>query len=669
MGTFIILDALIQDSPFLLVNIYSPTKPCEQIQFFDKIACLIEEKMSQSDYQIILGGDFNVTFEPNLDCSGGKPSVKNSVKSLEDIISKYDLTDIWRVRNPTKKRFTWRQKNPLIQRRLDFWLISDSLQDDTNKADIITAIKTDHSAITLDIDRISDTSHGPSFWKFNNSLLDDEVYLRLITDRIPFRLTEISYNQNVRVQWDWIKYNIRKETVQYSKVKAKERRERVIMIENKLKLAEEKVAEIPTIANQNELENLKIEYEKEYEYITRGAITRSRASWYEKGENNKYFLNLERNNKKKSTIRKVEFADGNITTNPKKIMDELYSFYQTFTARQINRKSTSLVLSWIPKVYQDYLQKCNSFVKVNCLLPSVIILLSTFQNNKTPGNDGLTIEFYRSFWPVLGEMLVKSLNYSYKHGELSSSQREAVIVLIEKKDRDRRQIKNWRPISLINVDVKIGTKAIAKRLEKVLPEIIHHNQNAYVKGRTIFDAVRTIDDIISLTASKDISSLLVAIDFEKAIDSVNWNYHKKTLEKFNFGPSFIAWITTFYSDISSSVMNNGFATQPFKLSRGVRQGDPLSPYLFILVLETLAVNIRNDIKIGGIKIDNQELKLVIFADDLTVFLKDKESFYQLSNTSHIFGVLSGLKMNKQKTSYESRFFESHCRGFKCGTHP
>ena len=604
-----------------------------------------------------------------MDCSGGKPSVKNSVKSLEDIISKYDLTDIWRVRNPTKKRFTWRQKNPLIQRRLDFWLISDSLQDDTNKADIITAIKTDHSAITLDIDRISDTSHGPSFWKFNNSLLDDEVYLRLITDRIPFRLTEISYNQNVRVQWDWIKYNIRKETVQYSKVKAKERRERVIMIENKLKLAEEKVAEIPTIANQNELENLKIEYEKEYEYITRGAITRSRASWYEKGENNKYFLNLERNNKKKSTIRKVEFADGNITTNPKKIMDELYSFYQTFTARQINRKSTSLVLSWIPKVYQDYLQKCNSFVKVNCLLPSVIILLSTFQNNKTPGNDGLTIEFYRSFWPVLGEMLVKSLNYSYKHGELSSSQREAVIFLIEKKDRDRRQIKNWRPISLINVDVKIGTKAIAKRLEKVLPEIIHHNQNAYVKGRTIFDAVRTIDDIISLTASKDISSLLVAIDFEKAIDSVNWNYHKKTLEKFNFGPSFIAWITTFYSDISSSVMNNGFATQPFKLSRGVRQGDPLSPYLFILVLETLAVNIRNDIKIGGIKIDNQELKLVIFADDLTVFLKDKESFYQLSNTSHIFGVLSGLKMNKQKTSYESRFFESHCRGFKCGTHP
>ena len=350
-------------------------------------------------------------------------------------------------------------------------------------------------------------------------------------------------------------------------------------------------------------------------------------------------------------------------------MDELYSFYSDLYSEtnQSEINQSCPFLDFIPRLSPEMQQLCEGELSV----AECYNILSTFQNNKTPGNDGLTIEFYRSFWPVLGEMLVKSLNYSYKHGELSSSQKEAVIVLIDKKDRDRRQIKNWRPISLINVDVKIGTKAIAKRLEKVLPEIIHHNQNAYVKGRTIFDAVRTIDDIISLTASKDISSLLVAIDFEKAFDSVNWNYLKKTLEKFNFGPSFIAWITTFYSDISSSVMNNGFATQPFKLSRGVRQGDPLSPYLFILVLETLAINIRNDIKIGGIKIDNQELKLVIFADDLTVFLKDKESFYQLSNTLHTFGVYSGRLENEQTKdrSYESRSFESHCRGIKCGTHP
>ena len=109
------------------------------------------------------------------------------------------------------------------------------------------------------------------------------------------------------------------------------------------------------------------------------------------------------------------------------------------------------------------------------------------------------MEFYKAFWNVVGKIMVESLNYAYDHGELSNSQRRAIITLIEKKDKDRRDISNWRPISLINVDVKIGSKAIAKRLEAVLPSIIHHNQSAYVKDRTICDAVGSIEDILDYT--------------------------------------------------------------------------------------------------------------------------------------------------------------------------
>ena len=125
--------------------------------------------------------------------------------------------------------------------------------------------------------------------------------------------------------------------------------------------------------------------------------------------------------------------------------------------------------------------------------------LQLFENNKSPGNDGLTAEFYRAFWQTLGNLMVDSLNYSYDYGELSNSQKEAIITLIEKKDKDKRNLSNWRPISLINVDVKIGSKAIVKRLENVLPNIIHYNQCAYVKGRTIFDAVRTIEDVMEFS--------------------------------------------------------------------------------------------------------------------------------------------------------------------------
>ena len=209
-----------------------------------------------------------------------------------------------------------------------------------------------------------------------------------------------------------------------------------------------------------------------------------------------------------------------------------------------------------------------------------------------------------------------SLNYAHFHGELSHSQKQAVITLIEKKDKDRRWIKNWRPISLVNVDVKIGSKAIAKRLENVLPHIIHHDQNAFVKGRTIFDATRTISDVLEFTKMRNYQGIMTAIDFEKAFDSLNWNFLHKSLEFFGFGESFLGWIKTFYNNISSCVINNGFSTPTFNVKRGVRQGDPLSPSLFIIVLELLALSIRNNDQIKGIAVDGSEIKLVIFADDM-----------------------------------------------------
>ena len=203
--------------------------------------------------------------------------------------------------------------------------------------------------------------------------------------------------------------------------------------------------------------------------------------------------------------------------------------------------------------------------------------MQTLQQNKSPGNDGLTVEFYLAFWPVFGSLLVQSLNYAFKYGELSNSQKQAVITLVEKKGKDKRQMKNWRPISLINVDAKIASKILAKRLENVPPEIIHFDQSAFVKGRTIFDAIRTIDDVIEHTMNRDISGILMAIDFEKAFDSLNFNFLIRALHAFNFGPSFIQRVRVLYNKVSSCVMYNGFTTGPFSLSREVRQGDPLSP--------------------------------------------------------------------------------------------
>ena len=172
---------------------------------------------------------------------------------------------------------------------------------------------------------------------------------------------------------------------------------------------------------------------------------------------------------------------------------------------------------------------------------------------------------------------MQSLNYAFEYGEFSNSQKQAVITLVEKRGKGKRQMKNWRPISLINVDARIASKTLAKRLENVLPEIIHFDQSAFVKGRTIFDAIRTTDDVNEHTMNRDISGILVAIDFEKAFDFLNFSFLVRVLHAFNFRPSFIHWVRVLYNKVSSCVMNNDFTSGPFSLSRGVRQGGPLSP--------------------------------------------------------------------------------------------
>ena len=169
-----------------------------------------------------------------------------------------------------------------------------------------------------------------------------------------------------------------------------------------------------------------------------------------------------------------------------------------------------------------------------------------------------------------------------------------------------------------------------------------------LKEGIIFDAVRTINDIMDYTNFYNLPGLMVTIDFEKAFDSLSWNFLIKTLEKFNFGKSFIQWVRILYTNISSCIMNNGVATPLFSIGRGVRQGDPLSPYLFILALETLLASIKQNPDIKGIEVDDKEIKCIAFADDLTNFLRDKESYAVLSSLLETYGKCSGLKLNKDK---------------------
>ena len=188
----------------------------------------------------------------------------------------------------------------------------------------------------------------------------------------------------------------------------------------------------------------------------------------------------------------------------------------------------------------------------------------------------------------------------------------------------------------MNTGYKIVTKCIASRLKQVLPSIVHLDQTGYLKGRYIGVNIRLLSDIIDYTDENDIPGIFVFADFEKAFDKIEHNFINRALKYFEFGNDVIRWIDVFYKDLSSCVINSGHASTFFDISRGVRQGCPLSPYLFVICIELLAISIRNDSSLRSISIIdtdvNGEIKVSLYADDTTLLLSGNETALKKSIT-------------------------------------
>ena len=233
-------------------------------------------------------------------------------------------------------------------------------------------------------------------------------------------------------------------------------------------------------------------------------------------------------------------------------------------------------------------------------------------------------------------------------GELSVSQRQAIIKLLEKRDKDKRFIENWRPISLLNVDTKIISKSLASRFSPVLPTIISSDQTAYVKGRCIGESIRLISDILDISHKYSIPDYMLTVDLQKAFDSIDHIFLLACLKKFGFGKKFIAWISILLNKNESCVSNGGHTTHYFKLQRGARQGDPIAAYLFIIILEVFFIMIRSNNAINPLRILDFAYLLSAYADDTTFFLSDLDSVKAIFATFDNFSKFSGMSINMSK---------------------
>ena len=653
MGNMITLDFNTNNTNIRLITVYAPNK--DNPEFFEELNLRIEN--SQSDYTIVCG-DFNLTLNPELD-NKNYININNpkSRQVLLEIMNKNELIDIYRYLNPNKKRYTWRKPNPLKQARLDFFIANTSIADIISDCSIKPSFRSDHSIIELDISMSHFVRHK-SRWQLNTSLLKDKSYVDLINSTIQNELEfyeDKSLEQNTSdakfiisppLLLEVIIMRIREESIKYSaKVK-----------HNKIKKEKELIKEIEILEQSDNLNLDKINNKKQIletirkDYIE-GSIVRSRIQWLNESEKpTKYFLSLENRNYIDKTIRKIIINDETVT-NQDKILKHIKDFYQNlFKKHDQDFNEDSFYQTFnnlnIPKVnnidYNVLEGKIESY--------ELSKTLKNMKNNKTPGIDGLPAEFYKFFWLKLKNIISDALNYSYETGKLSCTLRQSLIICLPKGQQQREHLKNWRPLSMLSIPYKLLSGSLANRLKHVLDKIISPSQTGFITGRYIGDTTRLIYDIMHQTEQSNIDGLLMSIDFEKAFDSLSWKFLKHSLNLFNFGPSFKNWINIINNDITAYVIQCGKFSEPINIERGCRQGDPIAPYLFLLPAQLLNILIQQNPEIKGINIGGFEYKIAQFADDTTILLDGTQKSLQATlNVLEIFGTLSGLKMNSEKT--------------------
>ena len=205
--------------------------------------------------------------------------------------------------------------------------------------------------------------------------------------------------------------------------------------------------------------------------------------------------------------------------------------------------------------------------------------------------------------------MIRTINYAFYCSQISVTQSQGVITCIPKEGKDKQYLKNWRPITLLNTMYKIASSCIAARLKMVLAKLISEEQKGFLKGRDRGENIRLLYDTLLYTNKHQTHGLLLMVDFEKAFDSVAWSFIEKSLNKFNFGHDIKRWISTFYANINSCMYVHGQHSEWFDVRRGARQGDPLSPYLFLICAEILSSMTHQNKNIHVIKILDEEILL------------------------------------------------------------
>ncbi|GJX76532.1 RNA-directed DNA polymerase, eukaryota [Tanacetum coccineum] len=621
---------------FMFITVYAPQSAAGKIDLWASLSRLI----ASWDGNVIVMGDFNEVREAGE--RYGSVFHERQADAFNSFIENLNLIDI-----PLGGfRYTWSDKWASKMSKLDRFLVNEGVQDAFPHITGIVLEKgvPDHRPILI---KEAVVDYGPTPFRFFHSWLDVEGFHKLVVDTwntydsmeangmVSFKKKLQNLKQVIRT-WNATKKSFNNQL-------RKEHQALLSSIDVKVDQGSATTEDIN--ARVSSMKVLSDIDKKEASDLAQKA----KIKWAIEGDENTSFFHGVLKKKRRQIAIKGVLKNGGWIEEPGEVKKEFYDHFSNRFASTGGPRPCSgeLFFNRLSPDQRDYLESDFSNEEIKRAVWDC-------GGDRAPGPDGFTFTFFKTFWDTIQPDVVRFVREFFQSGYFPKGCNSSFIALIPKVG-DAKFVSEFRPISLIGCQYKIIGKLLANRLSRVIGSCVSVEQSAFIKGRNILDGPLILNECMAWYRKRKKELLVFKVDFEKAFDSLRWDYLDVIMENLGFGSKWRTWIDGCLKNSRASVLVNGSPTVEFEIFRGLRQGDPLSPFLFILAMEGLHASIRKAVDVGifkGASIGQGNLVLshLFYAYD-AIFVGEwsQSNVYNLICMLRCFYLVSGLKINVNKS--------------------
>ncbi|GJT85895.1 RNA-directed DNA polymerase, eukaryota [Tanacetum coccineum] len=619
----------------MIIGVYAPQEGKEKQALWD----FLRFEVDKWNGDVIIMGDFNeVRVKSDRFGTHFNP---HGAHRFNSFILDSGLVEV----NLGGCRFTWCHRSATKMSKLDRFLVSESVISGSPNIKAVTLERflSDHRPILL---KENGYDYGPTPFRFFHHWLEMDGFNTFVEN--TWKNSPMVGNNALLSLMNKLR-NLKNQIRIWNKSNSGTRKNDQLRLKKQL---EEIDLDIDRGLGNEELVNSRLAILHQIQKIdnleSKERAQKAKIKWAVEGdENSGFFHGIINKRRNIQNIRGV-MVDGNWIENPNDVKKEFFDHFANRFGKP-DKPTASISLDFPNQISHEQSDHMEREVSNDEIKKSVW----ECGTDKAPGPDGFTFGFFRHFWHLVDRDVCEAVRYFFKFSDLPKGCNSSFIALIPKIP-DANLVKDFRPISLIGSIYKIIAKILTNRLVDVLGGIINEVQSAFIKDRQILDGPFILNEVMSWCKKKKKQTLLFKVDFEKAYDSVRWDFLDDVLGKFGFGDKWRKWIQCCLHSSKGSIIINGSPTDEFQFGRGLKQGDPLSPFLFLLIMESLHISFQRVVDAGmfhGIDVGGLvNLSHMFYADD-AVFIGEwsESNITSLIHVLDCFHKVSGLKINMCKS--------------------